>query len=944
MSHKSLKAGFWLMKSSASQPIQANGTSALSSEAYGEDSPFNPKKFFVQGWQGDSLGSKEVRITQKALDITLEEAFIQLSSCDQFTSSIRQALYDEFLHFANESGFHFNDLESVDRFWFHFRSPQSPYKADMVKFKRLYAAKVSVIYFLKVQFLLQLTEGLGRTLSLRDFQNPSSMFTKIFKSRGSTELKALSLKANPFSWFRPGSRSVDFYYKKSKEIESVKLGNVLKLIGLHLEKVEIKSQFSHSLSHAHFGKFLEYLLIDFPNWTKGSCAFYKKLEVLTTKIYGDKIHSFPSALWKSNYFDKVGKSRPLISPSFQSEDSSHGDFLHLVSELQFMSLLIKLSEQRSLSPVQLICQVINQSYNKTLKPESHGQISMFPEGDVPGEPTYERVILNLEHFPKNNPHFYLLNKINSQVEALKEEGFLYVFSTKKLFVPSQSEKVEQLLKKVKLEAAFTLNDLKGKGEIGSFLYIFSKASFFKRGNELPDTPTSDLLRHPCLSFRFRGELNTFHEFNLFLEEMKNFFSSKSKDSTPLYQKEIGEQLIFEYFKDAIVDGRLINSTSKDPSSITHPNFFKNLLASSLPLGHYFSIDPLNNEQTVKKKGPLSGEWLGLNFRGHNSYSAILIVDHRQSESVRLEIIDPAAYKAKTEEYGVALCQYFGLTPKIKEININLFREFFHSDIGNQIVQLCLSGGQQKTKARLQALLIPKFFLKAEKFPEQLAPLVSLLNLSRDEILKLSSEDLKSQFHALEGEIDQLTVKFPWRMISLLGHFKNQLQLCSATISNLSGSQIINIFNSPGFIQELTQLPCQPLYPGHNDFYIEFNHIHKSDIDSPPHFMETKLLEKNGTKSWYLEISTEDKVVLRIFSSRDFLNFLKFILNGIQGVGIRDLLQSLELPSLEDFEQLLAKYNSLSDTLVEIEEQCSHHITTQIRKQIFNPTKGSYPLA
>ena len=85
---------------------------------------------------------------------------------------------------------------------------------------------------------------------------------------------------------------------------------------------------------------------------------------------------------------------------------------------------------------------------------------------------YNRVLLNITDLPKKNPHHYLIQKIFSENETLKRSGYLFVSTNQNLFVPSQSERVEQLLETLKLEAIFNFEGIKGKGEVPNFIYIF----------------------------------------------------------------------------------------------------------------------------------------------------------------------------------------------------------------------------------------------------------------------------------------------------------------------------------------------------------------------------------------------------------------------------------------------------------------------------------------
>ena len=114
--------------------------------------------------------------------------------------------------------------------------------------------------------------------------------------------------------------------------------------------------------------------------------------------------------------------------------------------------------------------------SKTIGPKTASKnfdIPLNPEVSVAERP-YLTEFLNLSKFPKNNSHFYLLHQIQDQLKDLKSQGKLIVFSAKKLFIPSQKDKIEGLLKQLKLECYLTLDQLKTHSNLNPYIYIFSR--------------------------------------------------------------------------------------------------------------------------------------------------------------------------------------------------------------------------------------------------------------------------------------------------------------------------------------------------------------------------------------------------------------------------------------------------------------------------------------
>src|SRR5690606_17030693 len=121
-------------------------------------------------------------------------------------------------------------------------------------------------------------------------------------------------------------------------------------------------------------------------------------------------------------------------------------------ELQFLTFLVYKSEKQGATPIQYICKVMAGHF----KNRKNAQLKQgfLLEDDPFYASTYDRVVLNLCHFPKNNPQHFLMNQILDQVKYLRPNGYLFVFSNKKLFVPSLSERLGPILRELKTEAIF----------------------------------------------------------------------------------------------------------------------------------------------------------------------------------------------------------------------------------------------------------------------------------------------------------------------------------------------------------------------------------------------------------------------------------------------------------------------------------------------------------
>ena len=103
------------------------------------------------------------------------------------------------------------------------------------------------------------------------------------------------------------------------------------------------------------------------------------------------------------------------------------------------------------------------------------------------------------------------------------------------FVPSQSEKVEQLLNSYKLEGLFNFEGLKGKRRNYRFLiYLFSAAA---SDNLKSKKEPLKARKFPCFSFAVTGDLCQFHYFQKVTNEFRNFLKDRP-NTLPLYQREL----------------------------------------------------------------------------------------------------------------------------------------------------------------------------------------------------------------------------------------------------------------------------------------------------------------------------------------------------------------------------------------------------------------------
>ena len=237
------------------------------------------------------------------------------------------------------------------------------------------------------------------------------------------------------------------------------------------------------MSHVNFGLFLNTLVIQFSKW-KNSLSHhdrhtpfsYQSDQVVSCLFQGDYLESTAVSHWHARSNLYMDSYKQTICPEFNNFDYANGKFLNLYQQLIFINHLITVADKCNKPILQYLCDTINQDYNNKRENDKI-QRSLFDKLED-ATLTYNRIVLNLCHFPKNNAHHTLINSICAQEEKLKADGHLFVLSSKKLFVPSQKSKIEALLKRFKVEGIFTIDELKGKGEIPGYIYIFSKNHYW----------------------------------------------------------------------------------------------------------------------------------------------------------------------------------------------------------------------------------------------------------------------------------------------------------------------------------------------------------------------------------------------------------------------------------------------------------------------------------
>jgi hypothetical protein len=939
----------------------ANSDSYLNSFKQNTAPSHFPLNCLVPGWSGSNLPSHSSRLLKQVVSLLTEEATEQFYSFHFKNRSIKQTIYDEFLDYAHTNNLHFPE-SSIDFFWQQVQRSSSPTSAakhdenresdneqGVYDFIEIYCYRVTIIYLMKLRLVLKLLRGNKLhedtpQIKREQLLYPNSFLVKQFQVGSQEKLYCESLRSNPYSWYRPGESSlplIEFLTETLVDMPStalIKISSHPKECHLTHERNENDSKYSHALSHHSFGDYLKKILIHLPRWVRQEEVIphppiYTYPSSLSCKLVGQHLISIAHSHWLSQESAPNNNWSQLLSPDFQGSSFQDGHFVRVFNELSYLSFLVNYSITRMLRPQKLICNIFRQEESAI-----PGSIPLLSLGKTKGHRLYDRLVINLPTTRRRNPHHFLMQQIQQEMEYLKPDGFLMVFSGQNLFVPSQKERVAPLLEKLKLESYFNLEELKGRGELSTYIYIFSVKSNYPIPGAVPGfSPTgvrSGHLKESCLSFKFKGQLTTFNRLTELTDELTKFMCERDASSTPMFKKRVDGGLHFEFHQDAIIDGQLVqSSSSSDPSKITHPRFFDNLTRTCLPLDNFLQLEKLSQKDNFQNGDSSQHhpfDFLASSTPRYRSYNAILIINYQQRNNIKLEIIPSEIYPAKLEQLGTAYYQYFGIIPKSPEVNLNIFREYFESDIGCQVIQLTLHGPTTKLKPKLMALLAPKFFTDSKELPfaleDSLAPLLTHV----DEIVKQLPQPIQNNIKKVNQLLPQLGQRYPQAVISILSQFKTNTEILINRMESSNGLEQIEYAN-PVVTQRILELETSPLFPNNEQFYINFAVNDPIEIRLPLSEFHIKRGEELHTL--FLKGGPNSKEICTIIGKEAGISFLNYLFSNMVGTPIATILGSIQVPCSDELDELTSLLDDQTTALKQLREMSHQQINQVISSQI-----------
>ncbi len=886
---------------------------------------FSPIHCFVPGWKGDSLLSKSVVKFERLMSLVQIDVKNELFKTKDFPKTIKLGLYTEFLSYADTLGLHFEGLEELGRFWQQIDPEKLAEDQKLNLFIDLYANRVATITFLKLRFIASLLDRCGLDLTEKALLYPTSFLSQIFKKGSHSELECRALESNLYSWYRPHEGMKEVMRELLTVSKDLVISEITKQISFRTQvKQDQQKVYSHALSNVSFGLFLNSLQINYPKWLEG---IERKLpipsssedeKIISCKYSGDYLESLSLSHWLAQENNINFRWDEVLCPDFKGKEFVSGTFTKICNELQLLTFLSNKADHQGERPIEYICKIIGGHFKN--RKNSAAKQGLLLDSNPFYTSTYDRVILNLSQFPKNNPQHYLITQILDQINFLKPNGYLFVLSSKKLFVPSLRERLEPILRELKTEAIFDLDNVKGKGELGSYIYVFRKKNKTESEKQL------------CSYFRISADLQNFQQFSSITEHLRSFYISHLSEVPPMAHLDFADTFRVEFFQEAVVNGMLIHSASEDSSRITHPSYFKGLLANCVPLEMIFEIKSLH----IHEKDIMNDNGLNLGLKSDISY--FLVVDFRRND-VNLELHPMDTFRSIHSDYGETQCTYFQLIPKIPGLNPNILRNYFLTPVGKQVTNLTFTGGPNLVKGSLSKFLVPKFLTETELIPHHLISGFKTLEMTEEQLLEANPRDILKAYAHIDQITKDLFPRYACEVLSRFSNFEQTLLSLIWKMDDLHIGQKVS-FNNSVVQTKLMSRPTMPLYPENENIYIEFVDVtNPSDIHLNLTDTALKITNESELKLYSLELMHENKVIVRLHAEEPLIIFIQFLLTQAIDVSIAKILRAVHVPALNDIKLIIESTKEFKASYQELLRQVQNSIMNAMRAHVLPPSRS-----
>ena len=926
MRKRNFAASSWLQRSAIDKTLLSIKTKteqpSILPSFEGMNATENPStKFPVMNldldWLSENLNSKSGYLFTQALNDLSKEVIFYISNNKNLLHILKDSLFNEFLDYCDQHALSLT-LNDSDDFLLHLKEiKQSEHSAALTKFLNFYACKVSSFYLLKLRLLRIISIQEKETIIPSELLSINSLFLKYFKKNSSIEFKSTFLRSNLYSWFSPSvkvSKAISQYFNLC---EKLSLHEILNILNSKLGYQKLDSQ---ALGHKNFGLLFNSILINFTDWldNKKLGKTSNELNILSTKFKGEKLEELSHAFWQAQYNNSYFKWDDLLCPKFERMQKDDF-FFKLINEIEFYSFLVKISPFYSMSSKQFLSKCAS-DYNFNTQEDFSSQKSFVFEDTLGLKTTYNRILLSVIEQPKKNPWYYLSSKIKDNVKDLKDQGYMVVLSNQSLFVPSQKEKLKLLLNDINIECVFNFCEVKGKGEIPNYIYVISKKKIMDK----------HVKRRVCYNFRFNSDLSSMVSFSALTKEMNQFLESNFEVVPPFHQK-VGNGYTFQFFQNTIINGQIIQNDD-DESRITHPSFMNNMIKSCKPFHHYFHLSSLDLNDSYEEN-------YQTDFNLSSSFSLIpqseeyvLIYNFNKEEEIFVEIISKDLLHSKIERYGKARCYYYYLVPKVSNLNINLYQDYFRSTLGKQLTQASIIGSYHKAKSKVENVLIPECLSDTLFEDIELENLLDFMVTSEEQLLNNCSTKLLNRYKQAKTFFDLFlkSNKGPG-VLSYLSYFRKTLLNIETNLSILESDVSKFDFSNPLLKEKLLGFKLSSLYPNNDQVFISFFGENHKDVFKT--FTRSSISFDTDDEKSKIDIYSDDCLVISIHCEKFLGVFINFCLKNVKNIQISDLIKSLKVPDNEDLKDLTCQFLNKKNDFKELSKDVEILMNSIFRKLV-----------
>lgn len=499
----------------------------------------------------------------------------------------------------------------------------------------------------------------------------------------------------------------------------------------------------------------------------------------------------------------------------------------------------------------------------------------------------------------------LLNHLNEQ----KHDTPVFIVTKTPIFTPSSREKTKNLLEVFDIKAHFNFTSLSNVNQSFNHVYI---------GKKTIKKPKQTSHYH----LRFKAELNHKKDFSL-LENLVKVFIDKYSSRYPMAYsaREASKSYYFDFFQDAIIDG-LLMSASQGQNQLTHPNFFNGITQKCIPLETLFKTTPIDPE-CGKDHSPLLGS-----TRNLPEYVLVIQSGFSKNYQTYIDIIPGSSFLGHVKEHGQVENQYFALIPKQPDLNISVLKTFLKSSIGRQITELCFAGNHHH-RTKLKTLLVPRFIGDLERVPSQTLEQLDFLKIQMPELQDISPQILFAKVKKNQLLLEQIFERYPLTTLSHIEHFHYRIQKLMGQKDSKANHHVN--FYQPQLITELKSLKTQPIFPRHDDVYIDFN-LGVSELALEMTSFQVKQVDD---ELYHIHIYNQERKVLTLHTKKHLSLFLEFLLKQMKDFPIQKVLKSMNIPSEESLAMILPSYSIDYSVIIELGLKCETLMEQLLRRFIIN---------